>query len=125
MKWGMFPLHCRIATPLHVAKDFIVGMANGTQMELIPEKISDTYLGDYEKLKDSINFIEGQFNQVLAEINSSADQVESGAGQVASASQGLSQGASEQAGSVEQISAVEIDRISRRFIWCASPDTYN
>jgi methyl-accepting chemotaxis protein len=71
--------------------------------------IGREYLGDYEKLKDSINFIEAQFNQVLAEINSSADQVESGAGQVASTSQGLSQGASEQASSVEQISATITD----------------
>jgi methyl-accepting chemotaxis protein len=67
--------------------------------------IERDYLGDFVKLKDSINFIEDQFNEVLDEINTSAKQVESGAGQVASTSQGLSQGASEQASSVEEISA--------------------
>ena len=63
------------------------------------------YLGDFIKLKDSINFIEVQLNEILTEINSSADQVESEANQVASTSQGLSQDASEQASSVEEISA--------------------
>jgi len=67
-------------------------------------EIEREYLGDFGKLKDSINFIEEQFNEILTEINGSADQVESGAGQVASTSQGLSQGASEQAGSIEEIS---------------------
>lgn len=71
--------------------------------------IEREYLGDFIKLKDSINFIEAQFNDVLAEINSSADQVEAGAGQVASTSQGLSQGASEQASSLEEISATITD----------------
>jgi methyl-accepting chemotaxis protein len=67
--------------------------------------IAREYLGDYKKLKDSINFIEDQLNDVLSEINVSADQVEAGASQVASTSQSLSQGASEQACSVEEISA--------------------
>ena len=71
--------------------------------------IEREYLGDFIKLKDSINFIEEQFNDVLAEINASADQVEAGAGQVASTSQGLSQGASEQASSLEEISATITD----------------
>jgi methyl-accepting chemotaxis protein len=71
--------------------------------------IDRVYLGDFAKLKDSINFIEVQLNQILAEINASADQVESGAGQVASTSQGLSQGAAEQAASVEEISATITD----------------
>lgn len=71
--------------------------------------IEREYMGDFIKLKDSINFIEVQLNDILTEINSAADQVESGAGQVASTSQGLSQGASEQASSVEQISATITD----------------
>ncbi|HWQ80273.1 MAG TPA: methyl-accepting chemotaxis protein [Anaerovoracaceae bacterium] len=67
--------------------------------------IEREYPGNFIRLKDCINFIELQFNEVLAEINTSADQVEAAAGQVASTSQGLSQGASEQASSVEEISA--------------------
>lgn len=68
-------------------------------------EIDKEYLGDFVKLKDSINFIETHFNEILDEINSSAEQVEAGADQVASTSQGLSRGASEQAGSMEEIGA--------------------
>ncbi|MCG8483278.1 MAG: methyl-accepting chemotaxis protein [Clostridia bacterium] len=68
-------------------------------------EIEREYLGDFVKLKDSINHILEQFNSMLSEINASAEQVEAGADQVASSSQNLSQGSSEQAGSVEEISA--------------------
>ncbi len=67
--------------------------------------IEREYLGDFIKLKDSINFIIGQFNSVLLEIKESAQQVESAADQVASSSQILSQGSTEQASAIEQISA--------------------
>ena len=68
-------------------------------------KIETSYVGDFTKLKDSINYIVDQFNMILTEINTAAEQVEAGAEQVASSSQGLSQGASEQASSVEEIGA--------------------
>ncbi|MCG8482521.1 MAG: MCP four helix bundle domain-containing protein, partial [Clostridia bacterium] len=68
-------------------------------------EIQREYLGDFVKIKDSINYIINQFNTILTEINESAQQVESGAKQVATSSQSLSQGASEQAGSIEEISA--------------------
>ncbi len=67
--------------------------------------ITRDYLGDFVQLKDSINHIVHQFNVILGDINSVAEQVESGASQVAASSQTLAQGASEQAGSLEQISA--------------------
>ncbi len=67
--------------------------------------IEREYLGDFSKLKDSINFIVGQFNSVLLEIDEAAQQVESAADQVASSSQILSQGSTEQASAIEQISA--------------------
>ncbi|NLK72264.1 MAG: methyl-accepting chemotaxis protein [Clostridiales bacterium] len=67
--------------------------------------IEREYLGDFIKLKDSINYILGQFNFILTEINKSSEQVEAAASQVAASSQNLSRGSSEQAGSVEEISA--------------------
>jgi methyl-accepting chemotaxis protein len=67
--------------------------------------IEREYLGDFVRLKDSVNYIESQFNDIFSEINASADQVGTGASQVASTSQGLSQGASEQASSLEEIIA--------------------
>lgn len=67
--------------------------------------IEREYVGDFIKLKTSINYIIDHFNHVLSEINSAADQVERGVDQIASSSQTLSQGATEQASSVQEISA--------------------
>src|SRR6056297_357881 len=67
--------------------------------------IEREYLGDFIKLKDSINLIVGQFNSVLSEINEAGEQVGAAADQVASSSQILSQGSTEQASSIEEISA--------------------
>ncbi|MFA5527088.1 MAG: methyl-accepting chemotaxis protein [Peptostreptococcales bacterium] len=69
------------------------------------DNIERKYLGDFIKLKDSINNIIESLNEVFSEFNDSAEQVESAADQVASSSQTLSQGSAEQAGSVEEISA--------------------
>ena len=67
--------------------------------------IEREYLGDFKKLKESINHIVNQLNMILKDIDTSAEQVEIGADQVASSSQSLAQGSSEQASAVEQISA--------------------
>lgn len=67
--------------------------------------IEREYVGDFKALKDSINFIVEQFNTIFLEINTAAEQVGVGADQVAGSSQNLSQGASVQASSVQQISA--------------------
>lgn len=76
-------------------------------------EISREYLGDFNQLKDSINYIVNELNRVLAEINAASEQVESGAGQVASTSESLSQGALEQASSIEEISAA-ISQVSEQ-----------
>ncbi len=68
--------------------------------------IERSYLGDFSTLRESINFIIAQFNTILSEIDKSATQVEAGAEQVSSTGQILSQGASEQASSVEEISSI-------------------
>ncbi|MCG8483444.1 MAG: methyl-accepting chemotaxis protein [Clostridia bacterium] len=67
--------------------------------------IEKEYVGDFIQLNKSINHIIKEFNTILTEINSAAEQVETGTEQVASSSQSLSQGASQQAGSVEEIGA--------------------
>ncbi len=104
--------HAKIKNALNFTGETIKGYINeiSNSLEDMSEKdftggIEREYIGDFIKLKDSINNILEQFNTVLLEINASAEQVESGADQVASSSQGLSQGSSEQAGSVEEIGA--------------------
>ncbi len=63
------------------------------------------YAGYYSYIIDAISQTNRNMSDVLIEIDQNAEQVASGAGQVADAAQGLSQGATEQASSVEQLSA--------------------
>ncbi len=104
--------HAIIKTALNSTGETIQGYIEEISniLEFMADKdltcgIEKEYLGDFIKLKDSINYILEKFNHILSEINASAEQVENGANQVASSSQNLSQGSSEQAGSVEEISA--------------------
>ena len=53
----------------------------------------------------SLKAMSDNLNQVIHEINIAAEEIASGSGQVADASQSLSQGASEQAASLEQITS--------------------
>ena len=67
--------------------------------------VKGDYKGQYADIKEAMNYTIDSLNEILNEINASAEQVETGADQVAASSQNLSQGSSEQAGSVEEISA--------------------
>jgi len=68
-------------------------------------EIEREFLGDFDAIKKSLNYIIDQFNIVLSEIKVAADQVGAGAQEVSDSSQSLSQGSTEQASSVEEISA--------------------
>lgn len=63
------------------------------------------YVGDYRPLFDAICTIIKELSLTLVQIHRSSDQVEVGSNHVADASQALSQGATEQASSVEELSA--------------------
>lgn len=63
------------------------------------------YIGQFKKLKDSMQNLITNLNDTLLQINQSSQQVYCGAEQVANASQALSQGATEQASSIEELSA--------------------
>lgn len=68
-------------------------------------KLESEYLGEFVLLKSSINKIIEYFNLLLRNIGTSADQVDIGAGQVASSSQRLLQKALEQANVIEKVCA--------------------
>ncbi|WKY47662.1 methyl-accepting chemotaxis protein [Eubacteriaceae bacterium ES3] len=68
-------------------------------------EINGLFMGDFMRLKDSINHILEQMNQVLSEIQSASGQVEAGTEQIADASSSLAEGSSEQASSIQEISA--------------------
>ncbi len=63
------------------------------------------YSGDFTPIKESINLIIKSLNEVLGEFNHAAEQVAAGSRFVADSSQNLSQGSSEQASSIEEITA--------------------
>ncbi len=68
-------------------------------------EITAEYLGDFTPIKESINQIITTLNHIIGEINNAAEQVASGARYVSNSSMVLSQGSSEQASSVEEITA--------------------
>jgi methyl-accepting chemotaxis protein len=68
-------------------------------------KIQRPFLGDFDQLKVSINNIISNLNDVFFEFSRASEQVATGADQVANSSQMSSQGAMEQASSIEEITA--------------------
>ncbi len=65
----------------------------------------ESYKGDYVQILESIREINRKLSAALSEINIAAYQVDSGASQVSSASATLSQGATDQASSIQELSA--------------------
>jgi methyl-accepting chemotaxis protein len=63
------------------------------------------YVGEFSKIKASLENIKTTLVHTFSEISISANQVASGSDQVSGASQSLAQGATEQASSIEQLSA--------------------
>lgn len=76
-------------------------MANGN----LGVGITVDYLGDFIEIKNSINMIVKSFNEVLGDMNLAAEQVAAGSRQVSDSSQALSQGSTEQASSIEELTA--------------------
>lgn len=67
--------------------------------------IDSEYKGDFIEIKDSLNNIVESLSEVFSDITEAAEQVSAGTIQVSDGSQALSQGATEQASSVQQLSA--------------------
>ncbi len=64
-----------------------------------------SYKGDYSQISEALNHILNSLNDVMGSISAASEQVASGSMQVSVGSQNLSQGAAEQASSVEQLTA--------------------
>lgn len=84
--------------------NYLLGeMANGNFV--VETRCEDNYRGDYSEILASIRNINTTLRATLSDIYETANQVDSGASQVASASIALSQGATEQAASIQELSA--------------------
>ena len=79
----------------------LIRMADGN-MDVF---IKSDYLGDFIEIKNSLNRIIKSFNDVLGDMNTAAEQVSSGSMQVSDSSQALSQGSTEQASAIEELTA--------------------
>ena len=79
----------------------LAGMGDGN----LDQTITAEYKGDFVEIKNSLNNITVSLSDALSEINQAADEVATGARQVSDASQSLSQGATEQAGTLEELNA--------------------
>lgn len=65
----------------------------------------DPFLGDFAVVQESLRTLVGSLNKTLTQINQASDQVAAGAGQMAESAQALAEGATEQAGSIEELTA--------------------
>ncbi|AFM39894.1 methyl-accepting chemotaxis protein [Desulfosporosinus acidiphilus SJ4] len=76
-------------------------MANGN----LDVEISRDYRGDFSEIKKSLNNIIQALNDVLSDINNASTQVAAGSRQVSDSAQSLSQGSTEQASAIEELTA--------------------
>ena len=63
------------------------------------------FLGDFASIKESFVHILQRFNSTLTNIQTSADEVEEGAGGISQSSQALAEGATDQASAIQQLDA--------------------
>ena len=77
----------------------------------VSSKCPQAYVGDFARLRESVEELTASMSDTLNQIDVSADQVNSGGEQVSSSAQALAQGATEQASSVEEL-ATTINEIS-------------
>ena len=98
-----------VAEPLKEIAKVLLEMEKGN----LTVNMTGSYKGGYAMVKDAVNSTIETFNDVLNEINSSAQQVASGARQVSDSAQILSQGSTEQASSVEELTA-SLEQVSEQ-----------
>lgn len=84
--------------------NFVLGeMADGNfELEFDKEGI---YLGDFKNIIASVKKLNIKLNSTLTQIDNSSEQVALGAAQMADNAQGLAEGATDQAGAVEELQA--------------------
>ncbi|MGD8401554.1 MAG: methyl-accepting chemotaxis protein [Bacillota bacterium] len=87
--------------PIQEADTVLHELAQGN----LQVKMTGTYRGGHAALKEAMNTAVESFSTVLGEINTTAAQVAAGSSQVSQSSQTLSHGATEQAATMEEITA--------------------
>lgn len=84
--------------------DYLLGEMSGGNFA-ITTNCQEAYVGDFQGLLDSIRKLNHKLSETLSEVKTAVGQVSLGANQMADAAQGLAEGATDQAGSVEELQA--------------------
>ncbi len=90
-----------VVAPIDEAGHFLDKLSDGD----LTSSIKTDYKGDHAKIKNSLNGTIESLNSILIQVTSATNIVDSRAKQVSDSSQSLSQGATEQAASLEEISS--------------------
>lgn len=90
-----------IASYVDEISDALNGLANND----LNQEITRGYIGDFDNIKHSLNNIFITLNKIMRNVNQSSEQVAIGAKQMSESSAMLSQGAMEQASSIETLNA--------------------
>jgi len=88
-------------SPLKEMLNILQNLADGN----LTQMMNGDYRGDFARLKDTTNATINSLNELIYQVQISAEEVSQGAMQVSAASQALSQGATEQAASLEEITS--------------------
>ena len=84
--------------------DYLLGEMSDGNFAIV-SNCREAYIGDFSGLLESIRKLNHKLSETLGEIKNAVSQVSAGAGQMADAAQGLAEGATDQAGSVEELQA--------------------
>ncbi len=87
--------------PLNVAAEYVDRISKGD----IPEKITDTYNGDFNEIKNNLNQMIKNLTDFAINAQNAAAQVATGSEQMSSAAEEMASSANEQSASVEQVSS--------------------
>ena len=90
-----------MVAPLNMAATHIDRLSKGD----IPPKITDSYSGDYNTIKNSLNTLIENLTHFVLEVQEAAERVATSSNELSTSAQSLAQGATEQASSVEEISS--------------------
>jgi len=104
--------HAKIKEDLNqtvVSLEAYVGEITGTLEEMgrgnLNQEITSEFRGDFAGIKNSLNDINMQLSTTLLDIDGVSAQVESGAIQISDSGQALAQGTTEQASSIQELTA--------------------
>lgn len=104
--------HAKIKEDLNqtvVSLEAYVGEITGTLEEMgrgnLNQEITSEFRGDFAAIKNSLNGINRQLSTTLSDIDEVSAQVETGAIQISDSGQALAQGTTEQASSIQELTA--------------------